>query len=102
MNPPENILTISALRKNTLGVLKALEVNEEPMTIFVHSKPVAVIMSISSYTQLRQDADPILENKNYSSAWDFLINPPESILIKKKGLNAVDLIRKDREEWINL
>lgn len=97
MHPSDKMLTISALRKNTLGVLETLEASEEPMTIFVHSKPVAVIMSISSYTRLKQDADPILEKENYSSPWDFLINPPESIRIKKKGLSAVDIIRKDRD-----
>ncbi len=34
-----------------------------------------------------------------AKALDFLINPPENILIKKKGFDAVKAIRKDREEW---
>lgn len=93
----KNTVTISDLRKNTLMVLERMEGSEEPLTIFSNSKPVGVIMSLQVYDKLQQDADLTFAAEDYSSAWDFLINPPESIRIKKKGLSAVELIRKERD-----
>ncbi|MFA4814845.1 MAG: type II toxin-antitoxin system prevent-host-death family antitoxin [Candidatus Gracilibacteria bacterium] len=93
----ENTFTISDLRKNTLKVLAKMYKSDEPITIFSNSKPVAVLMSIVMYTELQQDADSTFDSEKYSNAWDFLINPPKEILITKKGLNAVDIIRKDRD-----
>lgn len=78
-------------------VFEKMESSKEPLTIFSNSKPVGVIMSLHVYDKLQQDADPTFAAEDYSSAWDFLINPPENIRIKKKGLNAVDIIRKDRD-----
>lgn len=93
----QNTLSISDLRKNTLEVLEKLDELEEPLTVFLHSKPVAVLMSIPLYTKLQQNADSNFEDEKYINAWDFLINPPEEIRIKKKGLDAVKLIRNDRD-----
>lgn len=93
----QNTLSVSDLRKNTIAVLERVNESEEPLTIFSNSKPVAVLMSIVQYAELQMDAESTVNPRDYAKALDFLINPPSKILIKKKGLNAVDIIRKERD-----
>lgn len=94
-------ITITALRKDTLRVLDKMEKSTLPLTIISNSKPIGVIMNMSLYEQT-QKREPTVDMNLYGKGLDLFINPPKKLLIKKKGLNAVDIIRKDREEWINL
>lgn len=92
----QSTATVSELRKDTLRILQIINASETPLTIFSNSKPVGVIMSIPAYTQLKMKSEEQEDLSEYAKAWDFLIDPPENLRIKTKGLDAVDLIRKDR------
>lgn len=94
-------ITITDLRKDTLRVLNKMEKSTLPFTIISNSKPIGVIMNMKLYEKTQQ-REPSVDMTLYGKGLDLFINPPKEFLIKKKGLNAVDLIRKDRDEWINL
>lgn len=94
-------ITITALRKDTLRVLHKMEKSTLPLTIISNSKPIGVIMNMTLYEKTQQ-REPTVDLALFGKGLDLFINPPKGFLIKKKGLNAVDIIRKDREEWINL
>jgi prevent-host-death family protein len=65
MYSSQNTISISELRKNTLDVLEKIEESEEPITIFSHSKPVGMIMSISTYARLQLECESTFNHQDY-------------------------------------
>ena len=92
----QNTFSISDLRKNTLEVLEKVEEMDEPITIFLHSRPVAVMMSLKTYKK-NQTRQSDLDHARYVKAMDFFIHPPKKFLIEKKGFDSVQAIRDLRD-----
>ncbi|MBI5620561.1 type II toxin-antitoxin system prevent-host-death family antitoxin [Candidatus Gottesmanbacteria bacterium] len=51
---PKSIKSISDLREDPLGVIKAAEELGEPVCIVYRGKPVGMIMDIAQYSRYRQ------------------------------------------------
>lgn len=93
----QNTLSISELRKNTLEVLAKIDELDEPITIFSHSKPVGVFMSMKIYKRLQGESRTDLDKARAAKAWDFFVNPPEDMMIKDKKFDPVKAIRELRD-----
>jgi prevent-host-death family protein len=98
--PGYNSVTISGLRKDTLGVLKKTARSAEPIVIISNSMPVGAIISMSLYARI-QNAEPAIDQKLYKKGLSLFTDTSKKPLSKKKRFDAVELIRKDREEWID-
>ena len=94
MYTTKNTIKISDLRKHTAEVVEEIETLGIPVTVFAHSKPRVVIMAYESFEALREKSShtqgPITENI------DIFGDPPDHLLIKTPGLDAVKEIRKLR------
>ncbi|MBI2634062.1 type II toxin-antitoxin system Phd/YefM family antitoxin [Candidatus Peregrinibacteria bacterium] len=86
----QNTIKISDLRKNTNEIIEEVEKADQPITVFSRSEPKIIIMSCKTYKKLKEP------EKLNTKGIDFFINPPEGFLIKEKGLDAVKLIREER------
>ncbi|MBI4994987.1 type II toxin-antitoxin system Phd/YefM family antitoxin [Candidatus Peregrinibacteria bacterium] len=84
-----NTLKISDLRKHTAEVVEEIEKGDKPVMVFSRSQPKIVIMSFSLYRQ-KEKQESSSANK---TGIDMFIDPPEEMLIKKKGIDAVKEIR---------
>ena len=88
-------LKVSDLRKHTAEVMKEVEAENQPVTVFSRSEPKIVIMSFRLFQKIKhvgKSYRPSLEKEGF----DFFIDPPEEFLIKEKGLDAVRAIRAER------
>lgn len=95
MYTSKNTLKISDLRHHMNEVFEEIDASEEPIIVFSRSEPKMVIMSIKTYEKKQQQTSGPADN--YPKGTDFFINPPDEFLIKKRGLNAVKLIRELRD-----
>lgn len=93
----QNTISVSELRKNTLEVFERIDQIEEPITIFSHSKPVGVFMSMKIYKHMKDQSSSEVDKARAAKAWDFFINPPEDMLIKDKNFDPVKAIRELRD-----
>ena len=50
----QNVKTITDMREKALELLEQVETGSEPVFVFHHSKPKAVIMSIDEYSRLQE------------------------------------------------
>lgn len=93
-----NTLKISDLRKHTADVIEEIEQMDEPVTVLSRSTPRIVIMSFHLYEKNEgKSPKPPAKKGGGKHGLDFFIDPPEEFLIKKKGLDAVKLIRAERD-----
>jgi hypothetical protein len=74
-----------------------MEELDEPMTVFSHSKPVGVFMSMKIYKRMKEGNRTDVDKARAAKAWDFFINPPEEFLIKDKNFDPVKAIRELRD-----
>ena len=95
MYTSRNILKISDLRHHMNDVLEEVDASDEPIIVFSRSEPKMVIMSIKTYEKRQRKTSQTEDD--YPKGADFFINPPDEFLIKKKGLDAVKLIRELRD-----
>jgi len=91
-----NTLKISDLRKHTVEVMKEVENEIEPVTVFSRSEPKIVIMSFNLYQRIKNKNANQSAQRKEKSGIDFFIDPPEDMIIKGKGLSAVEAIRAER------
>ncbi|MEK7523507.1 MAG: type II toxin-antitoxin system prevent-host-death family antitoxin [Patescibacteria group bacterium] len=88
---------VSDLRKHTTEVIEEVEEMEEPVTVFSHSKPKIVIMSFKVFQRMKPGRDKEeTADDGEKHGLDFFIDPPEEMLVKKKGIDIVKEIRKLR------
>lgn len=87
----QDTIKVSDLRKHTFEVIEEIEKSEKPVTVFSRSEPKIIIMSCTTYKKLHEPQTLAKEDI------DFFINPPEYMMIKKKGVKAAKLIRKERD-----
>lgn len=92
MYTSHNTLKISHLRKHTAEVIDEIAVGKEPVFVFSHSEPKVVMMSWSAFEKFKKGE----EKDDKISGLDFFIDPPEDMLVKKKGIDAVKLVRSLR------
>ncbi len=50
----ENVKTITDMREKAVELLEQVEKTSEPVFVFQHSKPKAVIMSIEEFSRLKE------------------------------------------------
>lgn len=91
-----NTLKISDLRKHTAEIVEEIEKEDEPVTVFSRSQPKIVVMSFSLYTKMMNKKIPQGMPVLKKTGIDIFIDPPEDLLIKKKGISAVKEIRSLR------
>ena len=94
MYTKHNTATISDLRKHTQEVLAEIENGKQPVIVFSRSQPKVVIMSFNWFKKMQGNG---FESDEDESGLDFFANPPDEFLIKEKGLDAVKLIRAERD-----
>lgn len=97
MYTSHNTIKISNLRKHTAEVIDDVEKKHEPFFVFSRSQPKIVIMNVRLYQEIQktgQTGNPALREK---SGIGFFIDPPDEFLLKKRGLDAVRLIRAERD-----
>lgn len=87
----QNTIKVSDLRKNTADVIEEIRDFNQPVIVFAHSTPKIVIMNCDLYEKLKQDKKSTLEG-----GLNFFIDPPDQVLIKERGIDAVKEIRKLR------
>ncbi len=97
MYTKHNTVKISDLRKHTQEVLAEIENTEQPIVIFSRSQPKVVIMSFNWFKKMQKNIPEPESNPEDETGLDFFANPPEEFLIKEKGLDAVKLIRAERD-----
>ena len=104
MYTSHNTIKISDLRKHTAEVIDEISESDQPVFIFSRSEPKGVFMSLTLYRSTHKDANltdakpsAIPKNTKQKRGIDFFIDPPEDMLIKTKGLDAVKLIRAERD-----
>lgn len=59
----KNVKTITDMRENALDLLKQIEKSEDPIYLFHHSKPKAVLLSLEEYIKLQEILEDYLEEK---------------------------------------
>lgn len=91
-----NTLKISDLRKHTMEVVEELQEENKAVTVFSRSQPKIVIMSFNLYNKTQQKLETAEAPKREKTGIDFFIDPPEELLIKKRGIDAVKEIRSLR------
>lgn len=97
MYTSHNTLKISDLRKHTAEVIDDVEKKGEPVFVFSRSEPKIVIMNIRLYQQMQKENRASARTSKEKRGISFFVDPPDELLLKKKGLNAVHLIRAERE-----
>lgn len=101
-----NTIKISDLRKKTAEVIEEIAGSSEPVYVFSRSEPKVVMMSCKVFEGAQEAVDEgeVKNGKRKKPAVtsekrgiDFFIDPPEEILFKKKGLDAIKIIRAERD-----
>lgn len=92
-----NTVKISDLRKKTAEVIEEVAESSEPVYVFSRSQPKVVMMSWLLFAKRNPKQKEKKISVSEKHGIDFFIDPPEDFIIKKKGLDAVKLIRAERE-----
>lgn len=94
---------ISDLRKHTAEVIEEIGQLDHPVTVFSHSEPRIIMASYQWFKankQLGERPQPTKAHKKKTEerhGLDFFVNLPEEFLMKGKGLDAVKMIRAERD-----
>lgn len=59
----DNIKTITDMREDALGLLKAAEKMKQPIFLFHRSRPKAVILSMEEFLRIQEMLEDYLENQ---------------------------------------
>lgn len=89
----KNTIKISDLRKHTAEVIDEVSETGGLFYVFSRSKPKVIIMSCNTFDLMKKKSKPA----PIKSGIDFFIDPPEDLLIKEKGIDAVRAIRAERD-----
>lgn len=90
-----NTIKSSDLRKYTAEVMEEVQAHPGPITVFSHSKPKMMVMSLDAYERLINSTNEVqIDPEAMRNAMEFLINPPKELLIH--GSDPVELIRNER------
>lgn len=93
-----NTIKISDLRKDTDHVLKTVQNSQEAFTLISRSEPVMVMMSVSTYNRKIKDNDlDYFDAEAYAKGMDFFTTFAKRNSMKGKKIDAVKLIRQDRD-----
>lgn len=92
-----NTIKMSDLRKDTKNVLKTIQNSQEVFTLMSRSEPVMVLMSLSAYRTINQEDSDYFDAELYDKGMDFFANFANRNSMKGVEIDAVKLIRNDRD-----
>ncbi len=92
-----NTIKMSDLRKNTDVVINSIQNSQSAFMLMSRSEPVLVMMSLSAYRKINQEDLDYFDPEIYDKAIDFFANFSSRNSMKGKKIDAVKLIRNDRD-----